>query len=103
LRIYFNRIVVREGKERRIKRVRGKSGEKSISMLAILTNTIRYRYEIDASGIEAEPDTEYGLAYMIEGGNALVSAGTNEHHLSAGQSHRGSSYSRRKRCSKRGE
>jgi choline dehydrogenase-like flavoprotein len=26
-----------------------------ISILAILTNTIRYRYEIDASGIEAEP------------------------------------------------
>jgi hypothetical protein len=26
-----------------------------ISILAILTNTIRYRYGIDASGIEAEP------------------------------------------------
>jgi hypothetical protein len=28
----------------------------TISILAILTNTIRYRYGIDASGIEAEPD-----------------------------------------------
>jgi hypothetical protein len=27
-----------------------------ISIFAILTNTIRYRYGIDASGIEAEPD-----------------------------------------------
>jgi hypothetical protein len=27
-----------------------------ISILAILTNSIRYRYGIDASGIEAEPD-----------------------------------------------
>jgi hypothetical protein len=26
-----------------------------VSILAILTNTIRYRYGIDASGIEAEP------------------------------------------------
>jgi hypothetical protein len=27
----------------------------TISILAILTNTIRYRYGIDTSGIEAEP------------------------------------------------
>jgi hypothetical protein len=31
----------------------GKSGE--VSILSILTNTIRYRYSIDASGISAEP------------------------------------------------
>ncbi len=28
----------------------------TISILTILTNIIRYRYGIDASGIEAEPD-----------------------------------------------
>jgi hypothetical protein len=28
----------------------------SISILAILTNTIQYQYKINASGIEAEPD-----------------------------------------------
>jgi hypothetical protein len=42
----------------------GKSGEESIpyrygidtvSILSILTNTIQYRYSIDASGIAAEP------------------------------------------------
>jgi hypothetical protein len=42
----------------------GKSGEESIlyrygidtvSILSILTNTIRYRYSITASGISAEP------------------------------------------------
>jgi hypothetical protein len=31
----------------------------TISIFAILTNTIRYRYGIDASGIEAEPAGTY--------------------------------------------
>jgi hypothetical protein len=44
--------------------VRGKSGQKSIlNRFDIdpcnMTNTIRYRYDIDASGIEAEPDFSY--------------------------------------------
>jgi hypothetical protein len=38
-----------------IKAVRNRYRIDSISILAILTNTIRYRYEINASGIEAEP------------------------------------------------
>jgi hypothetical protein len=33
-----------------------------ISILAILTNTIRYRYGIDASGIEAEPISDISNA-----------------------------------------
>jgi hypothetical protein len=36
----------------------------TISILAILTNIIRYRYGIDASGIEAEPDVCEGSIYM---------------------------------------
>ena len=43
--------------------MRGKSGQKSIlNRFDIdpcnMTNTIRYRYDIDASGIEAEPGLE---------------------------------------------
>jgi hypothetical protein len=33
----------------------------TISILTILTNTIRYRYGIDASGIEAEPAADQKL------------------------------------------
>jgi hypothetical protein len=38
-----------------VKAVRNQYQIDSISILAILTNTIRYQYGIDASGIEAEP------------------------------------------------
>jgi hypothetical protein len=44
-----------------IKAVRNRYRIDSISIFAILTNTIRYRYEIDASGIEAEPAIAYVL------------------------------------------
>jgi hypothetical protein len=51
----YEKVKKEELRRYRIKAVRNRYQIDLISILAILTNTIRYRYEIDASGIEAEP------------------------------------------------
>jgi hypothetical protein len=51
----YEKVKKKELRRCGVKAVRNRYRIDLILILAILTNTIRYRYEIDASGIEAEP------------------------------------------------
>jgi hypothetical protein len=54
----YKKVKKEELREYKVKAMRNQYQINSISILAILTNTIRYQYKIDASGIKAEPVVE---------------------------------------------
>jgi hypothetical protein len=61
----YKKVKKKELRKCGVKAMRNQYRINSISILAILTNTIRYRYDIDASGIEAEPGPDRTAALKI--------------------------------------